>query len=143
MFSKTCEYGIRAMIFISQKSSEGIKVGVKEISKGIDSPEHFIAKILQDLSRRGLVTSYKGPNGGFFIEKESVITLADIVKAIDGDKLFVKCGLGLGYCSEEHPCPIHNDFKVIRNSISEMLNKSKLNEYNDLLKNNITHLKLL
>jgi len=143
MFSKTCEYGIRAMIFISQKSSEGTKVGVKEISKGIDSPEHFIAKILQDLSRRGLVTSYKGPNGGFFIEKESEVTLADIVKAIDGDKLFVKCGLGLGYCSEDRPCPIHNDFKIIRNSISEMLNKSKLNEYNDLLKNNITHLKLL
>lgn len=143
MFSKTCEYSIRAMIFISQKSSEGIKVGVKEISKGIDSPEHFIAKILQDLSKKGLLTSYKGPNGGFFIEKESVITLADIVKAIDGDKLFVNCGLGLGYCSEVHPCPIHHDFKKIRNDIALMLHTSKLSEFNELLKNNVTHLKLL
>jgi len=131
------------MIFISQKSSEGIKVGVKEISKGIDSPEHFIAKILQDLSKKGLLTSYKGPNGGFFIEKESVITLADIVKAIDGDKLFVNCGLGLGYCSEVHPCPIHHDFKKIRNDIALMLHTSKLSEFNELLKNNVTHLKLL
>ena len=143
MFSKTCEYAIRAMIYISQKSSEGIKVGIKEISKGIDSPEHFIAKILQDLSKKRLVTSFKGPNGGFFIDKKSTVTLADIVKAIDGDKLFVNCGLGLGYCSENHPCPIHHDFKKIRADISDMLHSSKLNEFNELLKNNITHLKLL
>src|SRR5690606_20161489 len=142
MFSKTCEYGIRAMIFISQKSSEGYKVGIKEIAAGIDSPEHFIAKILQDLSRKRLVESYKGPNGGFFIERDSIVTLADIVKAIDGDKLFVNCGLGLGYCSEHSPCPIHNDFKKIRNEISEMLHTSKLNDFNELLKKNITYLKV-
>ena len=142
MFSKTCEYGIRAMIFISQKSSEGIKVGVKEVSKGIDSPEHFIAKILQDLSRKQLVMSFKGPNGGFFIEKDSTVTLADIVKAIDGDKLFNNCGLGLGYCSEERPCPIHHDFKKIRNDISCMLHTSKLSEFSDLLKENATYLRL-
>lgn len=143
MFSKTCEYGIRAMIFISQKSSEGVKVGVKEVAKGIDSPEHFIAKILQDLGRKNLVMSFKGPNGGFFIEKDSAVTLADIVKAIDGDKLFNNCGLGHGYCSEERPCPIHHDFKKIRNDISLMLHSSKLSEFSELLKENLTYLKLL
>jgi|SRR5690606_14127411 len=142
MFSKTCEYGIRAMIYISQKSSEGLKVGVKEISKGIDSPEHFIAKILQILTKRDLLSSSKGPNGGFFINKQSTVTLADIVKAIDGDKLFVKCGLGLGYCSEDHPCPIHHDFKVIRAQISTMLHTSRLNDFNDLLKEKLTYLTL-
>lgn len=142
MFSKTCEYGIRAMIFISQKSSEGVKVGVKEVAKGIDSPEHFIAKILQDLSRKQLVTSFKGPNGGFFIDKGSTVTLADIVKAIDGDKLFTSCGLGLNYCSEERPCPIHHDFKKIRTDISLMLHTSRLSEFSELLKENLTYLKL-
>lgn len=143
MFSKTCEYGIRAMIFISQKSSEGKKVGVREIAKGIDCTEHFIAKILQDLSRKELVSSNKGPKGGFFIDSDSAVTLADIVKAIDGDKLFVNCGLGLGYCSEDRPCPIHHDFKKIRCEISDMLHRSKLCEFNELLKNNITHLTML
>ncbi|HUH19927.1 Rrf2 family transcriptional regulator [Albibacterium sp.] len=142
MFSKTCEYGIRAMIFISQKSSEGVKVGVKEVSSGIDSPVHFIAKILQDLGRKNLVQSFKGPNGGFFIEKDSEVTLADIVIAIDGDKLFKNCGLGLGYCSEERPCPIHHDFKKIRNDITIMLHTSKLSEFSQLLKDNLTYLKL-
>ena len=143
MFSKTCEYGIRAMIFVAQKSSEGLRVGVKEIARGIDSPEHFIAKILQILTKKELLSSMKGPNGGFFIKQESVVSLADIVKAIDGDKLFVKCGLGLGYCSESRPCPIHHDFKVIRDRLSTMLHNSKLNDYNELLKDKFTYLTLL
>lgn len=142
IFSKTCEYAIRAMIFISQRSEEGFKVGVKEVAKGIDSPEHFIAKILQDLSRKGMITSFKGPNGGFFLEKNSKVTLADVVKAVDGDKLFVNCGLGLGYCSETHPCPIHNEFKLIRSNISDMLTSSKIADYNELLKSKGAYLRL-
>lgn len=131
------------MIFISQKSADGQKVGIKEISRAIDSPEHFIAKILQDLSRKQLVLSAKGPNGGFYLEPGSFVTLADIVKTIDGDKLFVNCGLGLGYCSEEQPCPIHHDFKKTRCDITAMLRNSKLADFNELLKSNLTHLKLL
>lgn len=106
MFSKTCEYAIRAMIFIAKKSSNGSKVGIKEIAQGIDSPEHFIAKILQDLSRKGLVQSLKGPTGGFYLEKASLnYSLADIVKSVDGDKIFSACALGLKQCSESKPCP--------------------------------------
>jgi|SRR5665213_18767 len=96
MFSKTCEYAIRAMIFIAQKSKGGSKAGIKEIAKAIDSPEYFIAKILQDLSRKSLAQSLKGPTGGFYVEDESSLcSLADIAKAIDVDKLFTGCGLGL------------------------------------------------
>ena len=68
MFSKTCEYAIRAVLFIAQKSADGTKIGIREIAKGIDSPEHFIAKILQDLSRKGMVQSQKGPAGGFYLQ---------------------------------------------------------------------------
>ena len=132
MFSKTCEYGIRAMIFIARHSTSGKKVGIKEISKGIDSPEYFIAKILQDLSRRGLVQSLKGPNGGFFLNNEdSQISLADIVEAIDGNKIFSGCGLGLNYCSESKPCAIHNEFKEIRKDIYRMMEAVKLGELRD------------
>lgn len=70
MFSKTCEYAIRAMIFIAQRSKDGQRVGIREIAKGIDSPEHFIAKILQQLARKGVVASVKGPNGGFFLDEK-------------------------------------------------------------------------
>ncbi|MBS1779878.1 MAG: Rrf2 family transcriptional regulator [Bacteroidetes bacterium] len=142
MFSKTCEYAIRAMIFIAQKSKDGSKVGIKEIAKGIDSPEHFIAKILQELSRKDLLQSMKGPTGGFYLEKEDLSrTLAEIVKVIDGDKLFTGCGLGLKQCSETHPCPIHHEFKKVRKSIQNVLEKAKLGEFTDELEKNLTFLK--
>ncbi|MBN9481941.1 MAG: transcriptional regulator [Bacteroidetes bacterium 43-93] len=142
MFSKTCEYAIRAMIFIAQKSKDGTKVGIKDIAKGIDSPEHFIAKILQELSRKGLLQSMKGPTGGFYLEKEDLsCTLAEIVKVIDGDKLFTGCGLGLKQCSETHPCPIHHEFKKVRKSIQNVLEKAKLGEFTDELEKNLTFLK--
>jgi len=142
MFSKTVEYAIRAVLFIAQKSEHGSKVGIKEISKGISAPEHFLAKILQDLSRKGLIQSIKGPNGGFYVEEASrKNTLADIVKAIDGDKLFTGCGLGLKICSEKNPCPLHDQFKVIRKEISQMLESATVGEFNNELVKGIRHLK--
>lgn len=142
MFSKTCEYAIRAMLFIAQKSKDGERVGIKEIAKGIDSPEHFVAKILQDLSRKNLVQSVKGPNGGFYHDKTSLkYSMADIVKIVDGDKIFEGCGLGLRQCSETHPCPIHHEFKKIRRDIKRMLENAKLGTFSEELEKQLTFLK--
>ena len=88
MFSKSCEYAIKAMIFVAQKSKDEGRVGVKEIANGIDAPEHFIAKILQDLGKKNLVNSVKGPNGGFYMDKLNLkSSIADIVIAIDFSRL--------------------------------------------------------
>ncbi|MGE9312237.1 RrF2 family transcriptional regulator [Niabella sp. CJ426] len=142
MFSKTCEYAIRAMIFIAQKSREGERVGIKDIAKGIEAPEHFIAKILQELSRKNLVLSAKGPNGGFYHDRESAqSSLADIVKTIDGEKIFSGCGLGLKQCSESHPCPIHHEFKKVRGSIQRMLEKARIGTLTRELEQQLTFLK--
>lgn len=142
MFSKTCEYAIRALIFIAQKSKDGSRVGIKDISAGIDSPEYFIAKILQDLSRKGFVQSAKGPNGGFYMDDANLEqSVADIVREIDGDKLFSGCGLGLKECSEDHPCPIHNDFKHIRQEIKTMLEESRIQLFVENLDLKLTFLK--
>ena len=142
MFSKTCEYALRAMIFIGQKSKRGNKTGIKEIAKGIDAPEHFVAKILQDLGRKGFVQSLKGPAGGFYLEQASLqYSFADIVKAIDGDKLFTGCGLGLKGCSEAKPCPIHNEFKKVREDIYKMLENARIGKFSKQLEKNLTFLK--
>jgi Rrf2 family protein len=142
MFSKTCEYAIRAMIFIAQKSKDGYRAGIKEIARGIDSPEHFIAKILQNLSRRGLVQSVKGPSGGFYLDKQAMkYSVADIVKAVDGDGLFSGCALGLDYCSEVKPCPIHHEFKRVREDLYDILSKAKLGAFQEQFDKNLAFLK--
>jgi Rrf2 family iron-sulfur cluster assembly transcriptional regulator len=130
MFSKTCEYGIRATIFIASQSYQDNRVGLKDIAEKIDSPEAFTAKILQILSKSNIIHSIKGVGGGFEIPKEkmSQIKLIQIVAAIDGDRVFTGCGLGLSHCSETHPCPVHDRFKEIRNSLATMLENTNLEE---------------
>ena len=130
MFSKTCEYGIRAAIFIASESYQKNRVGLRAIAEKIDSPEAFTAKILQILSKNNIIRSIKGVGGGFEIPKEkmSQIKLSQIVTALDGDRVFTGCGLGLNQCSEDHPCPVHDKFKSIRNELAFMLENTNLEE---------------
>lgn len=134
VFSKTCEYAIRAVFFIAHKTTPGGRVGIKEVALGIDSPEPFLAKILQDLSRKGIVQSAKGPNGGFYLDEEALKRpLTDIVEAVDGNAIFTGCALGLKQCSEVKPCPLHNQFKAIRSEIHELLQTTEIGKFNQEL----------
>lgn len=130
MFSKACEYGIRASIFIAKNSYEGHRVSPKEISEEINSPQAFTAKILQALVRNNIIKSVRGAHGGFEIKKEQIasIKLSQIVEAIDGDFVYSGCGLGLSKCNESHPCPVHDKFKTIRDGLKHMLENTNLEE---------------
>lgn len=143
MFSKACEYGIKATLHVAQQSSEGSRVGLKDIAAAIDSPEAFTAKIMQQLSRNGIVDSIKGPNGGFEIPKDKLktIQLIQIVSAIDGDQLFYGCGLGLKQCNEQKPCPVHHKFKAIRDNLKTMLETTSIEELALGLSDGLTFLK--
>lgn len=120
MFSKACEYGIRSVLFIAEQSHQDKRPNIAEIAKAVDSPEPFTAKICQQLARAGIILSKKGPNGGFYLDKNSTLKLAEIVTTIDGDTIFTRCGLGLSECSATHPCPIHDQFNDIRVGLKEM-----------------------
>jgi Rrf2 family protein len=142
MFSKSCEYALKAMIFVAQKSKNEARVGIKEIAKGTDAPEHFIAKIMQELGRKRLVLSIKGPNGGFYMtDKELNTSVADIVKAIDGDKLYVDCLMGLKTCSEKTPCPMHDEYKAIKAKFIKMLEHNNIATFNEKLDSGKFYLK--
>lgn len=144
MFSKACEYGIKAAIFIATKSYEGKRVSPKEISTEIDSPQAFTAKILQALVKHNIVNSVKGAYGGFEIDKKNIsnIKLAQIVNAIDGDSIYSGCGLGLDKCDESHPCPVHDKFKGVRNELKHMLEKTNLEELALNIKSGASFLKV-
>ena len=130
MFSKACEYGIRAAIYVAGESLQGRRAGLKDIAKKIDSPVAFTAKVLQQLARHSIIDSVKGPSGGFEISRKSMdkIKLSHIVAAIDGDSIYTGCGLGLKSCSETHPCPVHFKFKAIRDELKKMLERTSVYE---------------
>src|SRR5690606_8898081 len=81
MFSKACEYGIKAMIYIATQSLNGQRVKIGEIAEHIDSPEAFTAKVLGALVKNNLLVSVTGPYGGFYIDESTMkkISLAAIV----------------------------------------------------------------
>lgn len=137
MFSKACEYSIRASIFIAGKSIEGKRTNVKEIAEAIDSPVAFTAKLMQQLVHAGVIDSIKGVSGGFEIPKDKIgkLRLCHIVDAIDGDEIYTRCGLGLPNCSEENPCPVHEHFKSIRQDLKQMLEKTGLEELTSEVRN--------
>jgi Rrf2 family transcriptional regulator, iron-sulfur cluster assembly transcription factor len=123
MFSKSCEYGIKAMIYIATQSLQDKRVKIGDIAENIVSPEAFTAKILGALVKQHLVQSHTGPNGGFQMDKNTLnqIRLSQIVFAIDGEGILYECGLGLKHCSNTEPCPVHDKFTRVRTELVNML----------------------
>lgn len=143
MFSKACEYGIRASIYIAKHSILNEKVSLKEVAKHTDTPPAFIGKILQKLTRTEVLSSVKGPNGGFFVPKEKIdeVSLYDIVLAIDGDGIFENCSLGLRRCDDQKPCPIHFQFVKFRDEMKEHLKTTSMRFLADQVSDGVTFLK--
>ncbi|PXX31167.1 Rrf2 family transcriptional regulator [Arenibacter sp. ARW7G5Y1] len=143
MFSKACEYGIKAAIYIALQSLLNRRVSLKEIAEEIDSPLAFTAKILHQLAKNNILDSTKGPSGGFQISREriEVINLSDVVYAIDGDSVYVGCGLGLNKCNANRPCPVHNKFAVIREELKQMLKGTNLLSLATSFESGVTYLK--
>ncbi len=143
MFSKACEYGTRAAIYIAGQSLQSRKVSLKDVAKAIESPEAYTSKILQQLVRNNIINSDKGPTGGFSMDKKRLgkVKLSSVVSAIDGDAVYNGCGLGLKQCNEKKPCPVHHKFKAIRDGLKDMLETTTIAELAVDLKDGLTFLK--
>lgn len=108
MLSSSSKYAINAVLYIAVHANESKKIRVKEVAEAIKIPSPFLAKLLQTLSRERIVSSSKGPTGGFFLTEENLgLHLIEIVKTIDGLDRLEDCVLGLKKCSSEKPCPVH------------------------------------
>jgi len=102
-------------------------LSVKRISENLDISFHFLTKIFQQLAKAGLIDSYRGPNGGVRLSKDSkTINVRTIVVALDGEGLFTKCVLGLPGCTHDKPCPLHAQWSVSRAEIERMLGEKTL-----------------
>lgn len=130
MLSKSTEYAIRALIFVQLQSLKGERPGVAEIAKETEAPVAFSAKILHTLTSRKLLNSIKGRGGGFyFSDNQAELSVYEIILVMEGDSLFTECGIGLSNCSEDNPCPLHDQYRNIRD---QLLALAKLETINSL-----------
>lgn len=142
MVSKSCKYAIRATVFIASKAQEKIRVGVKEIAEEIEAPIAFTGKILQLLTKNNIVSSLKGPSGGFFCDERQLdLPIIEVVNTIDGMSVFTDCVFGLHQCSDDHPCPMHFEYSKIRDQMYTSFQNTTIRSLANNLSTGIAFLK--
>jgi Rrf2 family protein len=126
IYSRSSEYAIRAFVHLAQVPG-GKYAMVKNIAAEEDIPAHFLAKILQQLARKGMLRSSKGPTGGFALRVPAdEIRLLDIVEALDGLAEYQKCASGLADCNDDMPCSMHDSWKALRSRIMDYLGRNTI-----------------
>lgn len=133
MLTNSSKYALKAVLYLTLHSDKNHKLQVKDICEKIDIPKAYSGKLLQALAKRNIISSSRGPKGGFYVDednkKNSIMTIID---TIDGRKKMEACIIGLDNCSEENPCPLHNLFVSSR---SEMIKVFEETTLEDMAKN--------
>jgi Rrf2 family protein len=128
IFSKGCEYALQSMIYLASQPRD-TPVLQRDISNSLDIPAHFLGKILQLLSHKGLVISYKGKTGGFLLGRSPKnISLYDVVEVIDGTAFLDGCVLGFPACGDANPCPVHPQWKKNKEQILQILKNKNIEQ---------------
>lgn len=121
LFTRSCQYAIRALAHLASYD-EGHLCRVEEIAKAQNIPAPFLATVLQNLVRVGLMRSYKGPKGGFCLARPAhQITLYQIMEAVGSLSGLTRCAIGLEDCSGDMLCPLHDRWQSVRQGVIDYL----------------------
>lgn len=122
IFSKSFGYAVRGVLFIALEQDKRKFIQAEEIASRLEVPRHFMGKVLKSLAKHQVLSSVKGPFGGFTLSVKSLDTsLIDIVKITDGLVLFKSCVLRFQECNALHPCPLHYEMAGVREDIKIIL----------------------
>ena len=143
MLSRASKYAVLSVLYLGEHSLIERKIRVKEIAESINVPLPFIAKLFQQLVKGDIISSAKGPNGGFYLTEENgKRTILDIIENIEGLNRLNDCFLGLDTCSAEKPCPVHHIVEPFKNSIMEQFRDKTILEFSNEIKDKGTVLTL-
>lgn len=132
MFSNSFIYAINAVLYLAINSKGSKKILARDIGEAISVPKAYIAKLLQKLVHHNIISSARGPNGGFYLtEANRKIPIIRIVEIIDGEEIFKSCVLGLSQCNEAKPCPLHQKISPYRWSLLTSLEYNTIQDFAD------------
>ena len=141
MLTNSSKYAIRAVLYLANNSSEDNKIGSKKIAEVLNIPAPFLAKTLQELTKKDIISSVKGPHGGFYLtDRNDKNTLYNIIDCVDDAEKFNQCYLGQTECSDDKPCVIHHLYVPFKNKLLQKLKNKTILEmakeyakYNNLI----------
>ena len=144
MLTNASKYAIRAVLYLAQNSSVGNKYSSKDIAKNLEIPTHFIAKLLQPLAKKNIISSSKGPTGGFYFTKNNgKKNVCDIIELIEGQNVFTDCFMGLPRCGDDNPCPIHHIVAPFKKELLDSFMHKTLTQFAKEIDDNDRFLSLL
>ena len=127
-FSQACKYCIRAVLYLAEHGN-GEPMMSRQIAAILKVPEPFLAKILQLLSKRGVLRSFKGRGGGFVLARPpGEIYLGEVVEAVEGAQFGKACILGLEECSAEDPCHLHAQWSRFKEEMLAVMRQQSIEE---------------
>ncbi|MFA7269460.1 MAG: Rrf2 family transcriptional regulator [Sterolibacterium sp.] len=126
ILSRTSQYAIQALIYIATQP-RGVPILNRTVAEYLNVPPAYLAKIMQTLSRGGLLYSFRGRQGGFCLRESCEKTdLMQILTLIEGPDLTENCVMGLKICSDKTACPMHAKWHPIKIKIVDLLHKQTL-----------------
>ena len=129
MLSNSSKYALKGVLYLAVNASESNKILANDVAKPINAPIAYTAKLLQELGRHGIVSSVKGPHGGFYLTEENMKTqLIKIVDVIDGEQRLRSCMLSIAECDDDNPCPLHHLIGDIKNTFIKNLEETTISQ---------------
>jgi len=117
--SRPAEYGLRAMAYIA-RMKPGERIRTRDLAAAVDIPPAFLAKIMRRLTEAGILDAKKGHHGGFVLAREpKQVRYIDIMRAVNFEPTADHCLFGLDNCDAENPCPLHNEWGILKGQIEQ------------------------
>lgn len=133
LYSKGCEYAIRALAEISSDKARD-KFLARDICRKAGIPESYARKTFQALVQKGFLKAVPGPGGGYSLtRKPKDTTILDVIYAVEGKKSFSDCVLGLSACDDKNPCALHSLWLTLKSGMIEALGSRTLSELSEVI----------
>jgi Rrf2 family iron-sulfur cluster assembly transcriptional regulator len=126
--SRPAEYALRAMTYLARLEPKK-RVPASDLAKAVDIPPAYLSKIMRRLTAKGIVDSQKGHHGGFVLARPpEEIRFIDILRAVEFGPIADHCLFGLGNCDAQNPCPLHNEWSILKDQIEHWARSHTLGE---------------
>lgn len=136
MFSNSAKYALKAVLYLALHSNENKKMMVKDICEPVNVPKAYLGKLLQELAKHDVISSTRGPKGGFYLSEENRNqTLMQVIDVIDGKRRMESCLLSLSDCNENEPCPLHKLVGPMKSRLIENLENMTIEQLSSDLRN--------
>ena len=131
VLSQTAEYALRAVLRLAvrDQGEERSRASVRDLAHGLEIPQNYLSKILNQLVRAGVLVSSRGKHGGFQLARPaSALTLLEVITPFDRPDQRKQCLLGQSTCSDETPCAAHWRWRALGEEVADFFRDTTVAE---------------